>query len=82
MLVQLVLFSALALELSAIPANSALDQNPPGLYQGDIKLTPEQEKLSLDPNTVLINTARHWRINLEGFVVIPYIFDPEAGYSN
>jgi hypothetical protein len=82
MFVQLSLIVALALQISAHPVQWGFDQNPPGLYQGDMKLTPEQEKeMKTDPNTVVINTSRHWRMNLEGFVEVPFIFDPEAGYS-
>lgn len=82
MFVRLGLFLVLALESSAIPVNPGFDQNPPGLYHGDIKLTPKQEEqISLNPNTVLIDTALRWHMDLEGFVIVPYIFDPEANYS-
>jgi hypothetical protein len=73
------LLLALATQISAFPWG--IDQNPSDMYQGDIKLTPDQEEMMKDRNTGVIDTASQWRMNLEGFVEVPIIFDPAANYS-
>lgn len=52
-------------------------------FQGDIKLTEAQFKLlnGITPRTGLIDTFYRWPRNLQGQAVMPYIFDPNAGFS-
>lgn len=52
-------------------------------FQGDIKLTEAQYNLlnGITPRTGLIDTFYRWHRNVQGHAVMPYIFDPAAGFS-
>lgn len=52
-------------------------------FQGDIKLTEAQYNLlnGITPRTGLIDTFYRWHRNVQGHPVMPYIFDPAAGFS-
>ena len=55
-------------------------------YEGDIKLTEEQQKYISDvnqgiaPSTGFIDTFRRWGRNLQGNVVVPYRIQATEGF--
>lgn len=59
----------------------------PGIYgdkfQGDIKLTEEQEKVIFGhaPKVGWIPVTHRWPINLQGYVVVPYRMQASEGFS-
>ena len=56
-------------------------------YQGDIKLTEVQDKYlsdlaqGIEPSTGVLNTFFRWPRNLQGNVVVPYLFNSNARFS-
>jgi hypothetical protein len=47
---------------------------------GDLMFTKEQEEQMKNPNVGVINTAGRWPMNLNGHVIIPYVFNAQAGF--
>lgn len=50
----------------------------PDLFEGDLELNAEQSRAltGQDGRTGLLELIRRWPTSLEGFVTVPYRFDP------
>lgn len=83
-----VCFIAVFFEVTATPLPSELTEdqktsiygNDPNNYEGDIRLTDEQ-KQAIEGNTGMVSTARHWPMNINRQVIVPYRIENHHGFS-
>lgn len=55
--------------------------NPDDFYQGDIKLTPEEQNNQRSGRLGTLNTRARWPKDSRGRVIIPYTIQASSGYS-
>jgi hypothetical protein len=80
----LVLLSLCALDVQAKPVEDPLNGN---YYEGDIRLTPEQEKYyksngtEVQTRTGRVDVTFRWPKGPKGNVIVPYLVDPASDFS-
>lgn len=83
-LLVLTVLAAVALQLDANPTSRNREAMFGEYFQGDIRLTEEQQKLISGqikvPRTGWTYTPYHWLKNAQGIVEVPYRINPSEGF--